>query len=225
MFCQKCGSQVPENATTCSNCSALVAAPSVAAVAAHQVEAASKDAWWAFKLFVPDPVPGLSAAFAALGQRRALGAGITFGAAFALCFLLAGYRVLPDWNKPPGFIGFIKMLLVAIAPVLSLFAASVLARKVFRGAGGFADDSFISGAACLPFGCIALLAAILGPGNMELIAPCALFAGCVTILMLFGGLTRIGKISERGATLAVPLILIATTWLSKVTYIALLKNS
>jgi hypothetical protein len=189
------------------------------------VQAASEDAWRAFKVFLPNPVPGLPAAFETLGQKRALRAGVTFGAAFALCFLLAAYRILPDWNRPSGFIGFVRMLLVAVAPVLSLFGASVVARKVFHGTGGFADDSFISGAACLPFGCLALVAAILGPGNMQLIAPCALFAGSVTILMLFGALTRMSKISERAATLAVPLILISSTWLSKVTYMALVKNS
>jgi hypothetical protein len=225
MFCHKCGSQVPDGATACPSCGAVVVAPSVAAVAAHRVEAASKDAWRAFKLFLPNPVPGLPAAFESLGQKRALSAGITFGAVFTLCLLLAAYRVVPDWNRPSGVMGFIRMLLVAAAPALSLFAASVLVRKAFRGEGGFADDSFISGASCLPLGCVALLAAIFGPGNMQLITPCALFAGCLTILMLFGALTRIGKISERGATLAVPLILIATTWLSKLTYLALLKNS
>jgi hypothetical protein len=225
MFCQECGSQVPDNATACSSCGTAVIVPSSAAVAAHKIEAASKDAWRAFKQFVPNPVPGLPAAFESLGQKRALGVGIAFGATFALCFLLAAYRVLPDWNRPSGVVGFIKVLLVAVAPVFSLFAASAVVRKTFRGAGGWADDSFISGASCLPFGCIALLAAIVGPGNVQLIAPCALFAGCLTILMLFGALTRIGKISERGATLAVPLILIATTWLSKITYVALLRNS
>ncbi len=194
-------------------------------VAAQRVEAASKDAWRAFKLFLPNPVPGLPAALETMGKKGALRAGIAFGAAFALCFLLAAYRVLPDWNRPSGLIGFIKILVVAVAPVFSLFAASVLTRKAFRAAGGVADDSFISGASSLPFGCLALVAAILGPGNMQLIAPCALFAGCITILMLFGALTRIGKISERGATLAVPLILIAATWLSKVTYAALLQHS
>jgi hypothetical protein len=225
MFCQNCGTQLADGATTCASCSTAVVTPGPAMVAAQTVDAASKDAWRAIRLFVPNPVPGLPAALEALGKERALRAGIAFGAAFVLCFILAGYRVLPDWTRPSGVIGFVKMLLVAVAPVVGLFAASAVTRKVFRGVGGLADDSFISGASCLPFSCLALLAAILGPGNIQLIAPCALFAGCVTILMLFGALTRIGKISERAATLAVPLILIATTWLSKLTYAALLQNS
>jgi hypothetical protein len=68
------------------------------------------------------------------------------------------------------------------------------------------------------------VAAVLGFGNIEVIALFTFFAICVTIVMLFAGLTRICKTSERSATLAVPLMLIASTWLSKVIYAALLKE-
>ncbi len=224
MFCQKCGTQLAESATACGSCNAVIVVPSAASVAVQRVEAASKDAWHAFKLFVPNPVPGLPAACQTLGQQRAFGAGLAFAAVFTVCFILAAYRILPDWDKPAGLSGFMRVLLAGVVPVASLFAASLLVRKAFHGTGGFADDSFISGAACLPFGCLALLAAIFGRGNLQLIMPGALFAGCLTILMLFGALTRLAKISERAATLAVPLILITSTWVSKVTYVALLKN-
>jgi hypothetical protein len=226
MFCQKCGAQIPDNVTACSACSTVVAAaaPNPATVAAERVKAASKDALQAFKLFASNPVGGLSGAFESLGQARALTAGITFGVAFALCVLFAAYRVLPVWGRPQGFTGFIKILVVSVVPFVSLLGASTAARKAFRGEGGFGHDSFIAGASSLPFGCVALLAAILGLGNIEVIALFTLFAVCVTILMLFAGLTRICKTSERAATLAVPLMLIASAWLSKVIYAALLKE-
>jgi hypothetical protein len=224
MFCQKCGAQIPDNATACSSCSTVVAAPNPAAVAAERVKATSKDAWEAFKLFASNPVAGLSVAFESLGQARALGVGIAFGLTFALSVLLAAYRMLPEWGRPHGFTGFIRILVVAVVPFVSLFGASVLARKAFRGQGGFGHDSFISGASSLPFGCVALVAAILGLGNIEVIALFTLFAVCLTILMLFAGLTRICKTSERAATLAVPLMLVASAWLSKVIYAALLKE-
>ena len=226
MFCQKCGTQIPDGATACSSCgvsAAAPAAPNPTALAADKVKVASKDALQAFKMFASNPVGGLSVAFESLGQARALGVGITFGALFSLCVLFGIYRLLPEWGRPPGFSGFIKILVVAVVPFISLFAASVLGRKAFRGEGGVGHDSFIAGASSLPFGLAALLAAVLGLGNMEVIAVFALFAVCLTILMLFAGLTRICKISERSATIAVPLMLIASAWLSKIIYTAMLS--
>jgi hypothetical protein len=223
MFCQKCGTQIPDNAVACSSCGVSTATPNPTALAADKVRVASKDALQAFKMFASNPVAGLSVAFESLGQARALGVGITFGVLFSLCFLLGIYRLLPEWGRPPGFGGFIKTLVVAVVPFISLFGAGVLGRKAFRGEGGFGHDSFIAGASLLPFGFVALLAAILGLGNMEVITVVTLFAVCLTILMLFAGLTRIYKISERSATMAVPLMLIASSWLSKIIYAAMLS--
>jgi hypothetical protein len=223
MFCQKCGTQIPDNAVACSSCGVSTAPPNPTALAADTVKAASKDALQAFKMFASNPVAGLSVAFESLGQARALGVGITFGALFSLCVLFGIYQLLPEWGRPPGFGGFIKILVVAVMPFISLFGVSVLGRKAFRGEGGFGHDSFIAGASLLPFGFVALLAAILGLGNMEVIAVFTVFTVCLTILMLFAGLTRICKISERSATIAVPLMLIASAWLSKIIYTAMLS--
>jgi len=224
MFCQKCGVQIPDNATTCSSCSASVAAPNPADVAAHKAKAVSKDAWQAFKLLASNPVGGLSVAFESLGQARALCVGIAFGAAFALCVSFGVYLLFTEWGRPPGFTGFIKILVYAVLPFVSLFGASVVGRKVCRGEGLLGHDCFIAGASLLPFGFIALLAGILGLGNIEVVVVFTLFAVCLTILMLFAGLTRICKTSERAATLAVPLMLIASAWLSKIIYAAVLME-
>ena len=148
---------------------------------------------------------------------------ITFGALFSLCLLFGIYRLLGGWNTPSGFNGFIKILVVSVVPFISFFSACVLGRKAFQGEGNFGHDSFIAGASLLPFGFAALVAAILGLGNLEVIAGFTLFAFCLTILMLFAGLTRIYKISERSATIAVPLMLTASAWLSKIIYTAMLS--
>ena len=224
MFCKKCGAQIPDNAIACSGCSTLVEGTNTATMAADKVKAASKDALQAFKLFVSNPVGGLSGAFESLGQSRAFGVGLIFGAVFALCVLLGIYRLLPEWVRPQGFTGFIKILVVSVVPFVSLFGATVVARMSFRGEGGFGHDSFISGASSLPLGCLVLLSSILGAGNIEVIAVLMLFAVCLTILMLFAGLTRICKMSERAVTIAIPLILLASAWLSKIIYVALLKE-
>jgi hypothetical protein len=224
MFCQKCGAQVSDNGAVCSSCNASLAPPSPAAVAADKIKAASKDALQAFKMFASNPVAGLSVAFESLGQARALNVGIAFGVVFTLSVLFGVYRLLPEWGRPHGFTGFIKILVVAIVPFVSLFGASVVARKTFRGDGGLGHDSFISGASLLPLGFVAVLAGILGLANIEVIAVFTLFAVCLTILMLFAGLTRICKFSERAATVAVPLVLLASAWLSKIIYTAMLKD-
>ena len=224
MYCQKCGNQIQDGATTCPQCSAVVTAPNPAAMAADRVKAASRDAVKALKLFVTNPVAGLSVAFDALGETRALAAGIVFGVTCSLLVVLASYRLLPEWGRPHGFTGLLKILIAATVPVVSLFGATLLARKSFGGKGSVGHDSFISGAASLPFGIVAILGAVLGLGNIEVISLFAIFALCTTILMLFAGLTRINKTSERAATLAVPLMLVATAWLSKIIYAALLKE-
>ena len=112
MFCQKCGTQIPDNAVACSSCGVSAAAPNPTALAADKVKVASKDALRAFKMFASNPVAGLSVAFESLGQARALGVGITFGALFSLCVLFGIYRLLPEWGRPPGFSGFIKILIL-----------------------------------------------------------------------------------------------------------------
>jgi hypothetical protein len=105
-----------------------------------KVKVASTDALHAFKLFATNPVGGLSSAFDSLGQDRALGVGITFGALLALCVLLGVYRLVPAWGRPQGFGGFVRILVVAVVPFVSLFGATILGRLGFRGHGSFGHD-------------------------------------------------------------------------------------
>jgi hypothetical protein len=184
------------------------------------VKVASKDSLTAFKLLALNPVGELSSAFQSLGEARGLAVGIVFGVVFAICCVLVGHRLIPQWLRPGGF--FFKILVVSFVPFLSLLGASALVRTFFRGRGGLGADSFIAGASLLPFGVLALLGSFLGLGNLEVIALAALFANCLVILMLFAALTRIYALSERQATLAVPLMLVVTAWLCKVVYAAML---
>lgn len=190
----------------------------------NRVTAASKDALAAFKMFASNPVPGLPTTFESLGATRALGVGAVFGAIFAVSLLIGVYRFVPEWARPQGVGGFLKVVIVAIVPFVSLVAASALVRTVFRGQGSLASDGFVAGAALLPFTVVALLMALLGSGNVEVVSVAALFAVCVTILMLFAGLTRINKTSERAATFAVPLMVLASAWFSKIIYTAMLRQ-
>lgn len=226
MFCQKCGTPVAEGAATCLNCGAPIApAKSPPGAVADTVKVASQDALRAFRMFATDPVAGLSVAFERLGPNRALSVGVSFGVLFSLCILIGGYVALPGWSRPRGVGGFLKSLVCAFVPFVTLAGASFAARKAFRGQGDFGHDCFVSGASLLPFGLVVLLAGLLGFGNLEAVLVLSLFAVCITILMLFAGCTRIFKMSERAATIAIPLMLIASVWLSKIIYTVLLQHS
>jgi hypothetical protein len=228
MFCPKCGTQLPDGSIACSSCGTTFAAPragAAAAVAGVRVKAASADAFGAFKTFMGNPVGGLADAYNSLGPAKALGVGLTFGAVFAVCVLLSTYRVVPEFLRPTGVGGFVKLVVVAVVPFVSLFVATIAVRTVFRGEGAIGSDSFLSGAALLPFGLIALIASILGPSNLNVIQFLAIFGISLTILMLFAGLTRIYKISERMATLAVPIMLLITAWLSQTIYRMMIESA
>lgn len=230
MFCPKCGTQLPDGSVACSSCGTSFAAgapraAAVAGVAGVRMKAASADAFSAFKTFMGNPVGGLADAYNSLGPAKALGVGITFGVVFAICALLSIYRVVPEFLRPTGVGGFLRLVVVAIVPFVSMFVATIAVRTVFRGDGTVGSDSFLAGASLLPFGIIALVASILGPSNWNVIQFLAIFAISITILMLFAGLTRIYKISERMATIAVPIMLLITAWLSQTIYRMMLESS
>jgi hypothetical protein len=228
MFCPKCGTQLPDGSVACSSCGTTFAAPrgvAGAAVAGERMKAASADAFGAFKTFMGNPVGGLADAYASLGPAKALGVGLTFGAVFAVCILLSFYRVVPEFLRPTGVGGFLKLVIAAVAPFVSLFVATIAIRTVFRGEGSTGSDSFLAGASLLPFGFIALIASILGPSNWNVIQFLAIFSISITILMLFAGLTRIYRISDRMATLAVPIMLLITAFLSQTIYRMMLRSA
>ncbi len=214
-----------DTATTCPKCAAPNESGKSASQVADKVKAASKDSLQAFLKFATDPVAGLSVAYENLGTSRALGAGIGFGVVFTLCVLAGAYRLIPEFVRPPGVGGFFKMLICAIIPFVTLAGSCSLARVVFRGKGSLSNDSFIAGASVLPFGFVMLLATILGAGNIEVIGALGVFALCLTILMLFAGCTRITMMSERMATLAVPIMLMLSAWFSKIIYAAMINSA
>ncbi|HEV8124614.1 MAG TPA: zinc ribbon domain-containing protein [Gemmatimonadales bacterium] len=228
MFCPKCGTQLPDGSVACSSCGTTFGGTAprtmVAGGAGDRMKAASSDAFAAFKTFATNPVGGLSEAYDGLGAGRALAVGITFGVVFALCIVLTVYRILPGFF--PGIGGFLKILVIAVVPFVALFASAAGVRTVFRGEGALGSDSFMAGAALLPFGVVALVMSLLGSSmNSNVSSFLGIFAITLTILMLFAGITRINKITERMATLGIPLMLIVTAWLSKLIYSEMIKAS
>jgi hypothetical protein len=215
MFCKQCGAQIEAAATVCPKCSIPLESSNPTSAVTEKMTAASKDSLQAFLKFATDPVAGLSGAYESLGSARALSVGICFGVVDTICILLAAYRLIPEFLRPPGAGGFLKLLVGSLLPFVSLAAFSALARLLFRGKGDLSNDSFIAGASLLPVACAMLLGSLLGAGNMQVISALMMIALCLTVLMLFAGLSRISKLTERLATMAVPLVLLLSGWLTK----------
>ena len=240
MYCTECGGVLSAATGQCPRCvvpamvgpttSGALLAPSAApgqlAVAPQvtaRVKEASKDATTAFKTFATNPVGGLPVAFHSLGPTRSMGAGIVFAVCSILCVFIGVYVVLPSFAKPDLADSF-KFILFGAVPFVSLLAASAVTRKAFGGHGSLHGDSFIAGASLLPFGFLVLASSLLGFANLEIAALLVVFALCYGILMLFTGVTRISNVSESRAAFAVPVMIIASFWITKIIFGAMLPS-
>jgi heme/copper-type cytochrome/quinol oxidase subunit 4 len=62
---------------------------------------------------------------------------------------------------------------------------------------------------------------LLGLGNIEALAVIAVAIVCINVLQLFVGLSKLLGVSERQATWAIPVIIIACLWLTKIIFVAI----
>lgn len=239
MYCTECGGALNPATHQCPRCAVAVAAsPSTSSLVAlpatsgqlavapqvtAKVKEASKDATQAFKTFATNPVGGLPVAFHSLGPPRAMGAGIVFAVCSSLCVFIGVYVLLPAFAKPDLF-DSVKFILFGAVPFVSLLAASAATRKAFGGHGSLHGDSFIAGAALLPFGFLVLISSVLGLANLEIAALLVVFALCYGILMLYTGVTRISNVSDSRAAFAVPVMIIASFWITKIIFGAMLPS-
>lgn len=233
MFCVSCGRALADDLRFCDACGHAVgggaASPPLAGQFGSEIKARSRDAWKGIKLFARSPVGGLPASFALFDDQRAIEIGIAFAVLYETA-LFAGGLIFK--SKAQNILGGIlpigdltatqlfKLLILGLVPFVSLIVAGMLARLVFRGTGRFSGDVYIAGAVLLPSGFLALVAALLGAANVEVILVTSLFALTYSILMLYAGCSRIGGISEAGAAPAVPIILLASAWITKVIVVA-----
>jgi hypothetical protein len=234
MFCVSCGAALADGLRFCDGCGTEVnrTAPAAAALTdqiGREVKARSRDAWQGIKLFARSPVGGLPESFSLFDERRAIQVGIAFAVLYEITLFLAGLifrsktETLLGVMLPIGELTatqLLKLVVLGLVPFASLVMAGTLARHIFRGEGPFAGDVYTAGAVLLPSGFLALLAALLGAANVEVILVLALFALTYSILMLYAGCSRIGGISEAGAAPAVPIILLASAWITKIIVVA-----
>jgi hypothetical protein len=171
----------------------------------------------ALKLIVMNPVGGLSPAFVSLERRQAMEVGIVFAAVFGVSTVIGSYLMLSRWAGSPGLGDMLKLLILGVVPFAAITGAAILARQVFHASGGGLEaDIFIAGISVLPFGFVALLAGLLGVGNLEVTSILGVFGLCYAVLLLYTGCTRISGVSEGRAALAVPVIILIAGWLTKI---------
>jgi hypothetical protein len=216
MFCPKCGANNDNVASSCHSCNASFSALN----AGDRVANAAKDAFSSFKLFLKNPVGDLHTAFESLGKEKALGVGMTFGVAFAILVTFLATTKLSSFLSPSLSV-YLKILIVSFVPFVSLSGAGYLLRQITRSEASLGHDTFIAGAALLPLAAVAILAFVLGFGNIEIISLSLFFAMVVTVMMLFMGTTRIYKITEQQATLFVPSMIVFSAWITKILYAAM----
>jgi len=232
MFCQHCGNSLAAEMVACSSCGNAipVAAANPAANVAAQIKSVSSDALKALRIFAVNPVGELANAYQTLGPQRAMFAGIVFGIVYDLAVMIGVYVMAKRSFGPfsgavdeMSFKTVLKLALLGGVPLFAFALASLLTRKVFRGQGALQSDVFIAGAALLPAAALSLIAAIVGAGNIEVVIVLTVFTLCYTILLLFTGATKLSGISEGAAVSAVALMIIATAWIAKVVFIAVMS--
>jgi hypothetical protein len=238
MFCAHCGKAMIADAMTCEACGKPRAVPSqtlqaadIGQLVASHAKKATTSALAAFKTFAVNPVGGLRPAMDGLGPRNALGSAIVFALFFSLCLVIGMRRAASSGESILGLLGggglemsfgVFKLLFCGFVPFVGIFGAGWITRKIFRGAGNPEGDAFIAGAALLPIAFLLLIAGVLGLANVEALAILSVFTLCYVILIIHTGCRDISSIAEPGATIAVPVILLASAWFTKIILVAVL---
>jgi hypothetical protein len=188
-----------------------------------------------FVRFLGDPVGSLPALCNALGNAGSFWLGLAFCAVFDAC-LVFGLAFLAtrgldgngvqaplrqmakeiNWFTAEKATLIVKLMVVAVLPMLSLGLSIAFIRMVTSAQGCLGYDMLIAGSTLLPQGLLFPIAVLLGLPNLEVIVVLNFLTLCLSILILNSGFTRVLQISDRGAILALPASLLLTIWLSKV---------
>ena len=225
MFCSHCGAAAEGGALVCVQCGVDFQAKARPALNTERAVAASKDAVRAVKLMLRDPVGSIGAAHDALTARQTLDVGIAFCLTFVVSALIAMRMIVRYVGGSFLSIGAKEVLqaaLVALVPAACitgiLFGLQMLTVK----RNDLPRAVFVGGAALLPIAALNFVAGILGASNGEVIALVAVFSLCYMILLLYAGCRDVLKVVSPLAALSVPVILLATGWLTKVILAAIL---
>ena len=229
MTCANGGHELSSGSAFCGSCGAThpeaIPEPAVSGptVTKEKFKSIAGRVWMTVRAVLLNPVEALPAAFQTFSPRESLETGIAFAVLFDICALFGQYMMLPRWAGQPGIGDLLKILIFGFVPPAALTGAIFLARKIFRAtAGTIESDVFMAGICVIPTGILLLFSGVLGIANIEVSAVIAVFALSYTILILFTGSTRIAGMAQVQAAPAVPVIILAAGWISKIVFAALL---
>lgn len=223
MFCTHCGERAPEGAHECPSCGRTVR-PEPARPAAEWTQrlgASSSDAVSTLKGLLLDPVASLPDAYQALGPVRARAVGallcVTFALAAATGLTLGARRWLGSIVVfvGSGFEVFVKSFFTFLLIPASFVLAGLAVRKILRSSEGVVADVFTAGAALAPLGAAILVSGLLGSGSGAIVGLLFLFASTYMVLILYSGLSGVGRMTPRASAPAVPVLILAAAWITQ----------
>lgn len=203
------------------------------------------DGLTALKDFLLDPVGGLPPLCDSLGNTGSLALGLVFCVVFDLCVIIAALLANLDAGHVTPWQGLLfgqqakvvapgglapaaaaptpadkiallwKIAVTAVLPLASLTVAILVIRLITGGRGFLGYDVLIAGATLLPVGLLLPIVFLIGDHNPEIAIFLVLLSSCLAILILNSGFTRVLRLSDRGAILAIPATLLLDLYLSK----------
>lgn len=219
MFCANCAAVLGEGDAACGQCGSKVGGGG--ASPQDRVAGALGDTRAVSREIARDPTGNLGAAFAQLGAERALLVSVVFVALFAGAFSFAA-KGIASLNPFGGLVPTLPLFLGAAAFPAALAGTFAVARKLAAGEGTFAADLFIAAVAVLPLGIVWGLVGLLGVQNVEVLVVAGFSAFCMTVMLLFAGLSRLSQVNERVALFLVPIAMLLAAWGAKVVATAVL---
>lgn len=184
------------------------------------VKTVLEDVFRAFFALALNPAGGLLPGMLYLEKPRVMAVGLVFEAIANFCFVGGAYLI--GWRDASKFPLF-ELLLVGLVPFVTLALMIGIARAIARRRVSLAGDMFIAGASLLPVGFLALASGVSPHLGSQVMVVLTVFASCYCILMLYNGCTQIANLSERIAGLLVPVMLLASGWLSYLAFISMLN--
>ncbi len=194
-----------------------------------QAQLASRDAAGVLSTLSRGPVAGMVQAYSNVGPGRAMGAGIALLGLFVLTMLFAYGRLVSGFGDFGGGLtsvgAYVKVAFVSIVPAGGAVLVSLIGRKISGEGGSLGGDVFIAGCALIPFAVWLLSVFVLGAANAEVIVGLGVFALCYFTLLMYNGLTRIGRLSADMAALLVPAAILVMGYLTSVAVRSLVSNA
>jgi hypothetical protein len=202
----------------------------------------------AVKGFFADPAGGLLPLCEALGNAGAFWLGIVFVVVIDLCLVLGSFLANWDLDKIPGLVmaldrtpagtfslpagattaaklaTVMKFAAIAFFPLFALAATIAVVRAIAGGRARLGFDVLLASAVLLPMGLLVPIAVLMGNAPPEAKTFLYVLFVILPVLILNGGLTRVVGISDRGAILAVPVVVGINLWLWKVVWTSVILN-